>query len=285
MRRPSRASRLRAREQVWFVTALVGFFPLFAPTERPDDIILATTTSVRDAGLLDEILPPFERATGHQVRVVAVGSGQAMEMGKRGEADILILHEPAGEAAFVEAGYGIDRRPLMHNQFVLVGPSDDPAHARGTGAVEALRAIGGAGATFVSRGDRSGTHAREMALWQAAGRAPAPSWYRETGQGMGATLIIADELRAYTLTDIGTFLAYRAPLDLAIMVEGDILLRNSYHVIRSNPVMFPHVRAEAALALADYLVAESTQQMIGEFGAPEHGRPLFVPDALLPASR
>jgi tungstate transport system substrate-binding protein len=241
------------------------------------EVVLATTTSVRDAGLLDSLLPAFERRAGIRVKVLAVGSGQAMELGRRGEADILILHDPAGEERFVAQGYGIERQPLMHNEFVLVGPPEDPAGVRGLGAVAAFESIGRAGALFVSRGDRSGTHEKERELWARAGLEPGRGWYREAGQGMGATLVIASQLRAYTLTDVGTLLAHRAPLDLPILVEGDSALPNPYHVILANPARFPHVRAAEARALRDYLVAPETQRRIGEFRRGEFGRALFTP--------
>jgi tungstate transport system substrate-binding protein len=243
------------------------------------DIVLATTTSVRDAGLLDDLLPPFERASGYTVKVVAVGSGQAMELGRRGEADILILHDPAGEERFVADGFGIERRALMHNEFLLVGPDADPAHARGLDAVSAFRAIARVRAPFVSRGDRSGTHVKERVIWAAAGTQGADPWYRESGQGMGATLLIAHQLRAYALTDVATYLGHQYPLQLAILVEGDTLLRNPYHVIRANPDRFPRVNAEGAAALWSYLLAPETQRKIGEFRKAELGRAIFVPDA------
>lgn len=244
------------------------------------DIILATTTSVRDAGLLDALLPPFERTAGYTVKVIAVGSGQAMELARRGEADLLILHDPAGEERFVADGFGIERRALMHNEFVLVGPAGDPAQVRGRSAVVAFRRIAAAAAPFVSRGDRSGTHVKELALWHRADRTPAPGWYRETGQGMGATLVIASELVAYTLTDVATFLGHRLPPELEILVEGDSLLRNPYHVVRANPARFPHVNAAGATALWSYLLSPETQRAIGEFRRAELGRAIFVPDAV-----
>jgi tungstate transport system substrate-binding protein len=242
------------------------------------DVILATTTSVRDAGLLDSLLPPFERAAGLTVKVIAVGSGQAMELGRRGEADILILHDPGGEERFVADGFGVDRRALMHNEFVLVGPAEDPAGIRGRDVVTAFRRIAAAQAPFVSRGDRSGTHVKELALWAQAGRMPGGRWYRESGQGMGATLVIASELEAYTLTDVATFLAHRLPPALEILVEGDAILRNPYHVVRANPARFAHVNADGAAALAAYLLSPDTQRMIGEFRRVELGRAIFVPD-------
>jgi len=244
------------------------------------DIMLATTTSVRDAGLLDELLPPFERASGYTVKVVAVGSGQAMELGRRGEADLLILHDPAGEARFMADGFGIERRALMHNEFLVVGPDGDPARVRGSDAVSAFRAIARSGAPFVSRGDRSGTHVKERFVWAAADVEPAAPWYRESGQGMGATLLIAHEMQAYALTDVATFLGHQYPLELVILVEGDTLLRNPYHVIRANPARFPRVNAEGAAALWSYLLAPDTQRRIGEFRKGELGRAVFVPDAL-----
>jgi tungstate transport system substrate-binding protein len=244
------------------------------------EVVLATTTSVRDAGLLDELLPPFERATGYTVKVIAVGSGQAMELGRRGEADLLILHDPAGEERFVADGFGVERRPLMHNEFLVVGPARDPAGARGSDVVAAFRAIAGARAAFVSRGERSGTHVKEQAIWAAGGSEPAAPWYRESGQGMGATLLIADQLWAYTLTDVATFLTHQYPLDLVILVEGDPLLRNPYHVIQANRQRFPRVNAEGAAALWSYLLAPETQRRIGEFRREELGRAIFVPDGM-----
>jgi tungstate transport system substrate-binding protein len=257
------------------LATLVGFPGSTAAQSR--DVVLATTTSVRDAGLLDQLLPPFERATGYTVKVVAVGSGQAMELGRRGEADILILHDPAGEERFVADGFGIERRALMHNEFLVVGPANDPAEVRGREVVSAFRAIAQVGATFVSRGDRSGTHVKELAVWAAAGRTPTGR-YRESGQGMGATLLIADQLRAYTLSDVATFLGHQYPLDLVVLVEGDTLLRNPYHVILANPARFPRVNAAGATALWSYLLAPETQKKIGEFRRDELGRSIFVPD-------
>jgi tungstate transport system substrate-binding protein len=251
--------------------------PLGLAHAQSKDILLATTTSVRDAGLLDAILPAFERASGYRVKVIAVGSGQAMELGRRGEADILILHDPAGEEQFMAGGYGVGREALAHNEFILVGPSEDPAGARGTDAVRAMRAIAGAGATFISRGDRSGTHVKELALWRAAGIAPERRWYRESGQGMGATLVIADQLRGYTLTDVATYLSHKGIHDLVTLVEGDTLLLNFYHVVRANPERFPRVNAVAAQALEDYLLSPETMRVIADFGRKQFGRSLFIP--------
>lgn len=242
--------------------------------------MLATTTSIRDAGLLDAILPGFERASGTRVRVIAVGSGHAMELGRRGEADILVLHDPVGEEAFMTDGFGLERSPLMHNEFVIVGPPTDPAGVRGaSSAARALTAIGRARALFISRGDRSGTSVKEQRLWRLSGVRPERVWYRESGQGMSATLQIANELRAYTLTDIGTFLSHRPRLDLEILVEGDSALHNPYHVIVIDDRRFEWVNAEGAQDLKEYLIAAATQEAIGEFGREQFGRSLFVPDA------
>ncbi|MBI3983630.1 MAG: substrate-binding domain-containing protein [Gemmatimonadetes bacterium] len=245
----------------------------------PRDLVLATTTSVRDAGLLDELLPSFERAAARRVKVVAVGSGQAIELGRRGEADLLIVHDPEREREFMASGLGSERVPLMHNEFVVLGPRDDPAAIRRVARVaDAFRAIAAARARFVSRGDRSGTHAKETAVWAAAGVTPGNEWYRESGQAMGQTLQIASELGAYTLSDIGTFLAHKAPLELEILVEGDTVLLNPYHILVPNPDRFPWVDIQGAMKLRDFLLAAGTQRRIGAFGKPEYGRSLFVPE-------
>ena len=264
---------LRACAVLW-----VGLAVAPAARAQSRDIVLATTTSVRDAGLLEALIPPFERATGYTVKVIAVGSGQAMELGRRGEADLLLLHDPAGEERFIADGYGIERRALMHNEFFLVGPDGDPAGARGTDVVAAFRAIARAHATFVSRGDRSGTNVKELMVWGRAGIEPAGSWYLESGQGMGATLVIADQQRAYTLTDVATFLGHKYPLQLVPIVEGDSLLRNPYHVIVANPERFPDVNLAGAKALWSYFLSPDVQRQIGGFWKAELGRAIFVPD-------
>jgi len=238
-------------------------------------VVLATTTSVRDAGLLAVLLPPFERRTGLRVKVIAVGSGEAMELGKRGEADILIVHDPAGEEAFMAGGFGVERLALMRNWFVIVGPPADPARIRARGAVDAMRAIARSGSLFLSRDDRSGTNVKEDRLWELAGVAPQRAWYRESGQGMSATLQIASELGAYTLTDIGTFLSHQSPLDLAILVEGDSVLVNPYHILLPDPGRFPWIDAAGARLLAGYLLEPATQNAIDSFRRAEFGRGLF----------
>lgn len=246
-----------------------------AQAPRSGEVVLATTTSVRDAGLLAVLLPPFERRTGLRVKVIAVGSGEAMELGKRGEADILIVHDPAGEEAFMAGGFGVERLALMRNWFVIVGPPADPARIRARGAVDAMRAIARSGSLFLSRDDRSGTNVKEDRLWELAGVAPQRAWYRESGQGMSATLQIASELGAYTLTDIGTFLSHQSPLDLAILVEGDSVLVNPYHILLPDPGRFPWIDAAGARLLAGYLLEPATQNAIDSFRRAEFGRGLF----------
>lgn len=244
-------------------------------------LVLATTTSTLDSGLLDVLLPEFTADTGWQVRTVAVGSGQALELGRRGEADVLLVHSPAAEEELVAGGATGRRLPVMHNDFVLLGPAADPAGIRGLPAAEALAAVAAAGAVFVSRGDGSGTEARERALWERAGTAPGGRWYRQTGQGMGATLRVAAELGGYTLADRATFLA--APGGLALLGEGDPGLRNDYHVIEMTTAAGERVRPDGAAAFADWITSPAAQERIGAFGVAAFGQPLFVPDAPRPA--
>jgi tungstate transport system substrate-binding protein len=243
-------------------------------------VILATTTSTQDSGLLDELIPRFEKQTGYQVKTIAVGSGQAIAMGKRGEADVLLVHSPEAEKALVAEGSGVNRRIVMHNDFILLGPAADPAGIRGKAAGPALQAIPSAGAIFMSRGDNSGTHAQEKKLWAAAGLRPeGQAWYQQTGLGMGQTLAIAAEKRAYTLSDRGTYLALRKKLGLEILSEGDAALLNVYHVIEVNPARFSKVNAPGARAFADFLVSKDVQTLIKNYGISTYGAPLFFPDA------
>ncbi|MFR9806164.1 substrate-binding domain-containing protein [Pseudonocardia sp. RS010] len=274
------------RRAVVLVVALVGAVLLAgcgsAPPAGPSaerSLILATTTSTQDSGLLDELLPEFTRATGWQVKTLAVGSGQALELGRRGEADVLLVHSPAAEEEFVAEGAAGPRRLVMHNDFVLVGPSADPAGIRGTDSAEAMRRIAGTRAVFVSRGDDSGTHAREKALWADAGITPGGSWYQATGQGMGATLRVAGEKAAYTLSDRATYLAQRDTLSLEVLGEGDPGLLNVYHVIEMTRRAGDRVRPDGATAFADWIVSPAAQEAIGRFGRAEFGQPLFTPDA------
>jgi len=245
-------------------------------------VILATTTSTRDAGLLDSLLPLFEQQTGYRVRVVAVGSGQALELGRRGDADVVLAHAPDAERLLVDSGYFLSRRLVMHNDFLIVGPSADPAGLRGmTDAVATLRRLAELGAPFVSRGDQSGTHKLEQKLWRLAGIKPpgAGSWYIESGHGMGETLQMTDEKRAYTVTDRATYLAWRDKVQLVPLVEGDPVLYNVYHVLELNPKNAPRINIAGGKAFADFMVAPETQAVIGQFGKSRFGRSLFIPDA------
>lgn len=252
-----------------------------APAESKD-LILATTTSTQDTGLLDALIPVFEQKTGYKVKTVAVGTGAALAMGEKGEADVLLVHAPADEQKLVTSGVGINYQLVMHNDFVLVGPANDPAKVKGlTSSAEAFKRIVESKNLFVSRGDNSGTHKKELAIWKTAGiEVPKDAQvYQETGQGMGQTLVVANEKKAYTLTDRGTFLAQQKNLQLGIVVEGEKDLLNIYHVMQVNPEKFPKVNAKAAKAFVDFMVAADTQQTIGKFGVDKYGSPLFFPDA------
>jgi tungstate transport system substrate-binding protein len=242
-------------------------------------LILATTTSTQDSGLLDELLPAFTADTGWKVKPLAVGSGQAIELGRRGEADVLLVHSPEAEEKFVAEGSAGPRRLVMHNDFVLVGPADDPAGIRDVPAAEAMRKIATAQAGFVSRGDDSGTNAREKQLWEQNQIVPSGQWYRSTGQGMGATLRVASETSAYTLTDRATYLSQKANLDLEVLNEGDKALLNIYHVIEMTTRAGDRVQPDGAKAFADWILGSDAQKMIGDFGVKEAGQALFVPDA------
>lgn len=243
-------------------------------------LILATTTSTQDSGLLDVLVPQFRTQTGIDVKVIAVGSGAALEMAARGDCDAVLAHAPAAERRAVDAGHLVRGRAVMHNDFVLVGPADDPAHVRGSvDVIAAMKAIAAAG-RFVSRGDDSGTHKLEMDLWKEAGVDPVKLASREeTGQGMGATLHVADQRGAYTLADRGTWLALQKTLALGIVFEGGPRLRNPYHVYVVNPATHPGVKEREAQAFVDFLVAPATQATIGAFRKAELGQALFIPDA------
>jgi tungstate transport system substrate-binding protein len=244
------------------------------PSDR-GTMILATTTSTQDSGLLDELLPSFERRSGCSPKTVAVGSGEAIELGARENADVLLVHSPAHEEEFMADGHGESREAVMHNDFVLLGPASDPARVADTaGAPAALERIAAAEERFASRGDDSGTHSKELSLWEAAGIDPERDWYFETGQGMGATLTISDQREAYTLSDRGTFLATDS-LDLKLLVEGGDALLNPYHVI---VVEGEKVNAECAREFSDWITSAPTQRRIGRFGVAEYGEPLFFPD-------
>jgi tungstate transport system substrate-binding protein len=272
-----------------------------APTEVPVEatepaaeesqvLRLATTTSTADSGLLDAILPDFETQNNARVDVVAVGTGQAIELGEAGDADVILVHARAREDAFVEEGHGTTRADVMYNDFIVVGPADDPAGVSGMAtAAEALAAIAAAEAPFASRGDDSGTHTKEMSLWEAAGITPDPEggWYNSLGQGMGETLTFANESGAYTLTDRGTYLAQSENLPNLVVVVGgnqisenaDPALLNPYGVIPVNPDKSEAINAELAQAFVEWITSAEVQEMIGQFGVDTFGQPLFYPDA------
>ena len=276
-------NRFPFRRRALSLAVSLAILPLAAAAPAQPTIILATTTSTQDSGLLDDMLPRFEHLTGYRVKTIAVGSGQAIAMGKRGEADVLLVHSPEAEKALVADGAGVNRRIVMHNDFILVGPAWDPAAIRSHTAMEALQRIAATKALFLSRADNSGTHAQELKLWKAAGLIPeGQAWYQQTGQGMGQTLAIAAEKKAYTLSDRGTYLALQKKLGLAILHEGDPALRNVYHVIELNPTRFPKVNTAGGRAFADFMVSKAVQKRIKEFGISLYGSPLFFPDADVP---
>lgn len=259
------------------------FFLLSACAPKPSNptLILATTTSTQDSGLLDVLIPMFEQQSGYTVQTVAVGTGQALKMGEEGNADVLLVHAPKSEEEFMANGFGKDRALVMHNDFVIVGPESDPARIKGlTSALDALKKIFDSGSTFISRGDDSGTHKKELDVWSKAELDPqGQAWYLETGQGMGATLTVTSEKGAYTLTDRATFLAQESNLSLVLILEGDPPLLNPYHVITVNPDKWPNVNYDGALAFYNFMIAPETQKVIGEFGVEQYGQPLFFPDA------
>ena len=243
-------------------------------------VILSTTTSTQDSGLLDVLVPLFEKNTGYTVKTISVGTGQALALAARGEADVTLCHAPALEKKYVAEGKMQERRLVMYNDFLLVGPEADPARVKGDrGVVDAMKKIAAAGARFVSRGDRSGTHVLEQNLWRQAEITPAPPWYVESGQGMGATLGIANDRQGYALTDRATFLAFTRRVDLKTMVEGDKLLLNVYSVMEVNPANGPRVNTVGGRAFAAFMLAPETQAVIKTFGVDRYGQPLFVPIA------
>lgn len=256
-----------------------------AATARPQPknraLLLATTTSTQDSGLLDVLMPLFEQQSGYQVKTSAVGSGQALQLGVMGEADVLLVHSPAAEQDFMTKEQGINRRLVMHNDFIIVGPNSDPAKIKGmNSALDALKTVAAAKAPFIGRGDNSGTNALELQLWKQAGIDPkGQSWYAESGQGMGATLTITAEKNGYTISDRATYLATNKLNQLAIMAEKDPVLLNIYHVIQVNPANHSGLNVEGAQAFSDFMVAPATQQVIADFGKEKYGQALFVADA------
>lgn len=260
--------------------SLLMWTPLAALAQPQRSVILSTTTSTQDSGLLDVLIPLFERRTGYSVKTVSVGTGQALALAAKGDADVALVHAPSLEKKYVADGKLLNRRLVMYNDFVIIGPKDDPAKIRlAKGAAGALKAIEQAKANFVSRGDNSGTHVLEKTLWKSAGVEPKGTWYLEAGQGMGATLNIANERNAYTITDRGTYLALGKRIDLPILVEGDRELLNIYSVMEVNPANGPRVNVAGGKAFADFMVAPETQKVIRRFGVEKFGQSLFVPVA------
>jgi tungstate transport system substrate-binding protein len=268
---------------VAFAFALITTFAPATSQAAPANktIILATTTSTQDSGLLDELLPLFEKQTGYFVKTISVGSGQAMKMGEKGEADVLLVHSPDAEKKFVAEGYGVNRMLVMHNDFVILGPKTDPAKIKGEkSAKEALKKIAAANALFLSRGDNSGTHALEKKLWKSTGVNPeGQKWYQQTGLGMGQTLNVAAEKNGYSIADRGTYLSMKKNLGLDILVEGDGALLNIYHVIEVNPAKWPKVNSAGAKSFANFVVSKKAQAIIKTFGVKKFGGALFFPDA------
>ena len=254
--------------------------PTAYPTPANPQLILATTTSTRDTGLLDALLPMFKQQTGYDVKMVAVGSGAALQLGIDGNADVLLVHSPAAEKDLMSKGFGKERTLVMHNDFVIVGPSSDPAGIKSaTSAIDAFKKIAAAKVIFASRNDKSGTNTMELGLWKSASLTPSGSWYLQTGQGMADTLRIVSEKAGYTLTDRGTYIAQQKTLQLDILYEGDPALLNIYHVITVNPDKWPKVNYIGAKAFADWLVSAEIQKFIAAFGVDKYGKPLFFPDA------
>ena len=266
----------------FFVLAIFLSASVFSAVyAQQKNVILATTTSTQDSGLLDVLIPVFEKKTGYFVKTISVGSGQAIAMGQKGEADVLLVHSPDAEMKVVADGSGINRRLIMHNDFIVVGPPSDPAKIKGSKTtVDAFKKIATASSIFMSRGDNSGTHSKEKQVWKEAGvKYEGEKWYQQTGLGMGQTLNVASEKKAYTLADRGTYLALKKRLDLDILAEGDAILLNIYHVIEVNPAKFSKVNAAGGKAFADFMVSKEAQDMIKTFGVEKFGSPLFFPDA------
>ena len=250
---------------------------------KPQSIILSTTTSTQDSGLLDYLLPKFTEETGIEVKTVAVGTGKAIEMGKNGEADVLLVHDTKSEEEFVKEGFAKERNDVMYNDFVLVGPKDDKLKLKDISGDEkikqGLNSIYENKATFVSRGDDSGTHKKELRLWEGAGLKPEGDWYVSTGSGMGEVLKMTSEKQGYTLSDRATYLAMKDSLDLGIVIEKDNNLNNQYGVMVVNPEKFENLNSEGAKKFAEWLLSEETQKLISEFGKDKYGESLFIPNA------
>ena len=262
------------------VVVLCCVSPAWPALAQSNTVILSTTTSTQDSGLLDTLVPMFEKKTGMTVKTISVGTGQALALAARGEADVALVHAPSLERKYVEEGKMQNRRLVMYNDFVIIGPEGDPARIKGMPkAVDALRRIADTQSRFVSRGDKSGTHVLELGLWKQADIEPRGAWYIESGQGMGQTLGIANDRRAYTITDRSTWLAFQKRISLPIRVEKDKPLLNIYSVMEINPANGPRVNAAGGKAFADFMVAPETQAVIRTFGMDKYGQALFVPIA------
>ena len=244
------------------------------------DIILATTTSTQDSGLLEQWNPMFEAENPYNMKVIAVGSGQAMEMGRNGECDVMLVHSPADEEKLVADGFAINREAVMYNDFIIVGPASDPAKIKGLSATDAFKAIAATQPKFVSRGDNSGTNAKENTIWKAANISPTGTWYIQSGKGMGDTLRIASEQAAYTLADRGTYLSLKGQLDMEILNEGDKVLFNNYHVMMVNPDKYSDINLAGAQAYEDFVLSPEAQEFLNTYGVDQYGGQLFFPDAL-----
>lgn len=255
------------------VLGLILSIALFAQ-EKKEDLVLATTTSTKDSGLLDRLLSIFEEEEGIKVKVIAVGTGQAIKTGEMGDCDVILVHARAAEDKFVADGYGVNRRDVMYNDFILVGPKEDPAKVQGLPILEALKVIAKGKGTFISRGDDSGTHKKELELWQKAGLKPQGKWYKEVGKGMGDTLIMTNELGAYTLADRGTYASMKKRLDLVALVYGETALFNPYGVIAVNPQRHPGVNYQGAMAFIDFITSTRTKEVINDYKV--NGEQLFI---------
>ncbi|HAD81383.1 MAG: tungsten ABC transporter substrate-binding protein [Candidatus Edwardsbacteria bacterium RIFOXYD12_FULL_50_11] len=263
--------------------SLLLVLSLLVPVAQAKDkpkLVLATTTSTMDSGLLDFLVPIFEKENGCKVQIIAVGTGAAIRYGKDGNADIVMVHDPVAEEVVVKEGFFVERKYLMYNDFVIVGPAEDPAGIKGlASAAEALKKIEASQATFVSRADQSGTHKKEERMWAVAGLSPKGSWYLQAGAGMEAVLRIANEKRAYCLTDRGTYLAHQKEFELPILTEGDQELFNPYHIMLVAPAKYPFVNYSLAKKFSDFLTSERGQKLIAEYGVDKYGQPLFYPAA------
>jgi len=262
-----------------FALALALCWPASGLAQAPPSriVILSTTTSTQDSGLLDVLVPMFERKSGLTVKTISVGTGQALALAARGEADVTLAHAPALERKYVEDGKMLNRRLVMYNDFVIIGPAEDPARVKGLKALDAMRRIAAGETRFVSRGDKSGTHSLELSLWKQAGLDPRGAWYIESGQGMGQTLGIANDRRAYTITDRGTWLAFQKRINLPVLVESDRPLLNVYSVMEVSPANGPRVNAAGGKAFADFMLSPEVQAIVKTFGVDKYGQALFVP--------